>query len=254
MNPNTMTGHTFLASLGKTHLRPGGKKATEWLLEQAHITASSRVLEVACNMGTTATRLAKTTGCRIDAVDLDQQVLQQAQKKIQAEGVSNLIHLHHANALNLPFDNNTFDVVINEAMLTMVPPTMKPLCVAEYFRVLKPGGVLLTHDVMLTATPSMETQKEFDQALHLHVTPLSKNDWITLMRNGGAATIDCITGRMSVLSLDGILHDEGWQGMMTILTNAMKTENITRFRKMYHAFNDEHNGLAFIALASHKPA
>ncbi len=41
---------------------------------------------------------------------------------------------------------------------------------------------------------------------------------------------------------------------MTILTNAMKAENIARFRKMYHAFNDEHNGLGFIALASHKSA
>lgn len=27
-------GHTFLAKLGKTRLRPGGKKATDWLITQ----------------------------------------------------------------------------------------------------------------------------------------------------------------------------------------------------------------------------
>ena len=46
-------GHEFLARIGKTRLRPGGVVATDWLLEKGNIKADSKVLEVACNMGTT---------------------------------------------------------------------------------------------------------------------------------------------------------------------------------------------------------
>ena len=31
-------GHEFLARLGKTRLRPGGREATEWLLSQVDFT------------------------------------------------------------------------------------------------------------------------------------------------------------------------------------------------------------------------
>ena len=40
-------GHEFLARLGKTRLRPGGREATEWLLSHVDFTADTRVLEVA---------------------------------------------------------------------------------------------------------------------------------------------------------------------------------------------------------------
>jgi methyltransferase len=43
------------------------------------------------------------------------------------------------NAMKLPFDDNSFDIVINEAMLTMLPQISKEKAISEYFRVLKPG-------------------------------------------------------------------------------------------------------------------
>ncbi|RZI01387.1 SAM-dependent methyltransferase, partial [Staphylococcus condimenti] len=43
-------GHTFLAKLGKTRLRPGGKEATDWLIDKGHFKKDKKVLEVACNM------------------------------------------------------------------------------------------------------------------------------------------------------------------------------------------------------------
>ena len=45
-------GHKFLAKLGKKRLRPGGKLATDWLIEQGQFSSDKKVLEVACNMGT----------------------------------------------------------------------------------------------------------------------------------------------------------------------------------------------------------
>ncbi|AET57201.1 hypothetical protein HPL003_02085 [Paenibacillus terrae HPL-003] len=51
---NEKPAHLFLASLGKTRLRPGGKAATERILEACQITPDTKLLEVAPNMGTTA--------------------------------------------------------------------------------------------------------------------------------------------------------------------------------------------------------
>ena len=62
-------GHSFLARLGKTKLRPGGVEATGWLLEKANIKEDSKVLEVACNMRTTMIQVAGKNGCNIDITD-----------------------------------------------------------------------------------------------------------------------------------------------------------------------------------------
>jgi len=78
-------GHNFLARLGKTRLRPGGKKATDWLIANGDFDASKKVLEVACNMGTTAISLAKQFGCHIEGVDLDELSLEKAKKKYRSK-------------------------------------------------------------------------------------------------------------------------------------------------------------------------
>lgn len=134
-------GHTFLAKLGKTRLRPGGKEATDWLIQQGAFSQDKQVLEVACNMCTTSIYLAHTYGCHIQGVDINKKALEKAQENISAAGLESYIQVQQANAVKLPFDDNQFDIVLNEAMLTMLPIAIKEKALREYYRVLKPGGV-----------------------------------------------------------------------------------------------------------------
>lgn len=133
-------GHTFLAKLGKTRLRPGGKEATDWLIQQGAFSQDKQVLEVACNMCTTSIYLAHTYGCHIQGVDINKKALEKAQENISAAGLESYIQVQQANAVKLPFDDNQFDIVLNEAMLTMLPIAIKEKALREYYRVLKPGG------------------------------------------------------------------------------------------------------------------
>ena len=113
-------GHEFLARIGKTRLRPGGIEATNWLLEKANIKNDSKVLEVACNMGTNLVHIANKYGCDIVGVDLDEKAIEKANRKIKENGLENRAKAICGDAFALPFDDESFDVVINEAMLTML--------------------------------------------------------------------------------------------------------------------------------------
>ncbi|BFU60362.1 MULTISPECIES: class I SAM-dependent methyltransferase [Rodentibacter] len=246
-------GHNFLARLGKTRLRPGGKKATDWLIASGDFNKDKKVLEVACNMGTTAIGLAKRFGCHIEGVDLDEEALEKARVNIEAKGMQDKIHVQRANAMKLPFDEGTFDIVINEAMLTMLPIEAKKKAITEYLRVLKPGGFLLTHDVMLVGTENHQTiLEDMRKAINVAVTPLTKEGWKEIFQECGFRNIETFSGEMTLLSPRGMIYDEGVFGTLKIIKNAMKPENREQFKRMFKIFNDPQRKLHFIAVCSQK--
>ena len=247
-------GHEFLARLGKTRLRPGGREATEWLLGHVDFTADTRVLEVACNMGTTMVALAEAHGCRITGLDMNPKALEKARANIAAHGLNDVIDVLEGNAMALPFPDATFDVVINEAMLTMLPRENKAKAVAEYFRVMKPGGVLLTHDVALRTTDEAEAAElraGISRAINVNVDPLPHALWEKLLRDAGFA-IEIQTGDMTLLDPAGLVRDEGFDGAMKIIRNGLRTENVDRFRKMFNFFFDHNKEFSYIAVVSKK--
>lgn len=248
------TGHHFLARLGKTRLRPGGRLATDWLIEHTRFAPDTNVLEVACNMGTTAIGLAKRFDCPITGVDLDENALAKARHNIASANLSHLVQVQYANATALPFPDNSFDVVINEAMLTMLPLVNKQMAVAEYFRVLKPGGVLLTHDVVVSEHNSDAIIEQLRDTIQVKVTPLTETGWNALFSQGGFDNITTLTGGMTLLSPKGLIYDEGWKGALRIIKNALKAENRNTFKRMYQTFNNPANTMGFIAVHSRKAA
>lgn len=245
-------GHNFLARLGKTRLRPGGKRATDWLIANGDFSADKKVLEVACNMGTTAIGLAKQYGCHIEGVDLDEHGLEKAKENIVNEGLQDLIHVQRANAMKLPFPDSSFDIVVNEAMLTMLPIEAKKKAIAEYLRVLKPNGFLLTHDVMLVGENHQQILENMRDAINVTVTPLTKEGWKTLFSECGFRNVDTYSGEMTLLSPKGLIYDEGVLGTFKIIKNALKSENREQFKKMFKTFNDPKDKLNFIAVCSQK--
>ena len=254
MSTMEKAGHTFLASLGKTRLRPGGIEATEWLFSQSQLTSDSQVLEVACNMATTAIELVQRFGCTVYAIDMDKSALVKARNNVAVHGLENHIHVMAANANTIPFADNSFDVVINEAMLTMYGDKAKTKLIAEYHRVLKPGGRLLTHDIMFTAQKLGEgDQNQLQQVVKSNVSPLTQQGWRDLFLGAGFEQVLQQNGEMSLMSPQGLIRDEGFNGALKIAYNGLRThENRQRFINMFRFFRAQRHQLNYIACCSVK--
>lgn len=254
MSASEKAGHTFLASLGKTRLRPGGVEATEWLFSQSNLTADSIVLEVACNMGTTSIELAQRFGCTIYAIDMDKNALTKARQNVAAAGLQDKIQVLDANATKLPFADEAFDVVINEAMLTMYVDKAKSRLINEYYRVLKPGGHLLTHDIMFTHEHlEAVRQTQLEDVVKSNVSPMTRTAWKALFVANGFQSVNTHHGEMSLMSPSGLIRDEGLTGTAKILFNGLRTrENRTRFLGMFRFFRRHRHQLNYIACSSRK--
>lgn len=254
MSASEKAGHTFLASLGKTRLRPGGVAATEWLFSQSQLTPDSIVLEVACNMGTTSIELAQRFGCTIYAIDMDKNALIKARDNVAAAGLQDKIQVLEANATKLPFADNAFDVVINEAMLTMYVDKAKTRLIDEYYRVLKPGGRLLTHDIMFTSERlEAGRQTQLEEIVKSNVSPMTQSAWKAQFSASGFQSVMTHHGAMSLMSPAGLIRDEGLARAAKILFNGLRTrENRTRFLGMFRFFRRNRHQLNYIACCSRK--
>lgn len=255
MSQKRMAGHTFLAKLGKKRLRPGGIKATQFLMDAGHFNHTSQVLEVACNQGTSAIELVKKYGVELTAIDLDEQALEIAKTNAINKGVSEKIEFLLADARELPFADNTFDVVINEAMLTMLTQSDKEKAIREYHRVLKPGGVLLTHDVMLRTTDEAgqsKTKQEVSRAIFVNVQPFDRDGWKNLFETNGYQVQGIMSGPMSLMDPIGMIRDEGFVGTIQLVARGMRSENRKQFKTMFNTFKANAETLGFIAVVSKK--
>lgn len=143
-------GHQ-LDSLSATVLEPLedfhilGRLATSALSDLAGITAKDRVLDAGSGVGGTARYLAHQIGCRVTAADLTPEFCATSRWLNGLVGLSDLIDVHEANILDLPFADGSFDVVITQHVQMNIAD--KSGLYAEAWRVLAPGGRLVLWDV-----------------------------------------------------------------------------------------------------------
>jgi SAM-dependent methyltransferase len=103
------------------------------LIDAVVAAAPGRVLEVGCGWGELAEWIARETGADVVAVDLSPRKVELARER----GVDARL----ADVEELPFADETFDVVVAAWMLYHVPDLERGL--AEIARVLRPGGTLV---------------------------------------------------------------------------------------------------------------
>lgn len=110
----------------------------EYLMEDAEFEHHSgeKILEVGCGLGTDLAEFAKH-GALANGVDLGQEQVDLTQLNFKLRNLP-YESLQAADAENLPFEDNTFDLVYSFGVLHHTPNTEK--AIAEVRRILKPDG------------------------------------------------------------------------------------------------------------------
>lgn len=210
----------FAARLGITkHL--GGQEATRELADRTRITPLSYVLDVGCGVGTTACHLAHCMGCRVMGVDLNPAMIQRAQERAKRLKLTDLVEFQVADVEDLPFPDETFNVVISESV-TAFPPD-KGQAIQEYVRVIKPGGFIgLNESTWLRTSVPREIEAWAAQDLGANVSPLLPEEWTLLMEDAGLVDIFHRTSTISIREESrGLLERYGWRGFLGSLWRAL---------------------------------
>ena len=158
------------------------------LLELARPEDDWEVLDVATGGGHTALKLAPHVA-RVVASDLTATMLEKAEAHIADQGVDN-IDFRQADAEELPFDDDTFDLVTCRIAPHHFPTPQQ--FVREAARVLVDGGRLVVQDHVLpddeTAARAIDDfERRRDPS---HVRAFSEAEWIDIFESAGLEVED----------------------------------------------------------------
>jgi ubiquinone/menaquinone biosynthesis C-methylase UbiE len=136
--------YTRVAPVYELWARAAESKPRRRVLELAAPRDGEDVLEVATGTGVQLVRLAQARdGGRTVGVELAEGMVNQTRRRLAAAALAERVELIQGNALELPFAEASFDLLVNSYMLDLLPRDDIPRAVAEFERVLRPGGRLV---------------------------------------------------------------------------------------------------------------
>lgn len=140
-----------LAMFEEFHI--GGREATQSMARLANLTKGDQVLDIGSGIGGPARTLAAEFGCRVTGLDLTDEFCRAARMLTERVGLGEMVEFVQGNALDLPFNDASFDVVWTQH--TSMNIEDKEQLFSEIHRVLRPGGTFALHDIMAGPEPDL---------------------------------------------------------------------------------------------------
>ena len=190
------------------------------MVEHAPTSADALVLDAGCGAGHTAMAFAPLVK-QVTAYDFTPAMLEQVQQLAQERAIANVITCE-GDVENLPFDNDTFDII---ATRYSAHHWLHPeVALAEFKRVLKPRGTFIISDIMARENYAQDT---FLQAVELlrdpsHVRDYRIPEWQGMMAEAGFTT-------ETVYTFDLTLHFDTWTKRM-----ATPAQNVDMLKTLFN--------------------
>ena len=137
---------TYRDLIPVSELHNRGKQATVDLARMAEIQPEHHVLDLGCGIGGPARTLVAEFGCRVTGIDISDEFCTAARSLNELVGLFGNISIRTADALSLPFEDESFDIVWTQHASMNIAD--KQALFIEMHRVLRPGGKLALHDVL----------------------------------------------------------------------------------------------------------
>ena len=115
------------------------------------------MLDVACGAGGPALRIAATTGCSVVGIDIHEQAVTTASSLAAQRGLAERVEFRSTDATGpLPFPDASFDAITCIDAINHFSD--RPRVIAEWARLLMPGGRLLFTDPITLTGPLTNTE------------------------------------------------------------------------------------------------
>ena len=148
-----------LAKVPESAVESFAGTANPWTL--GRLEPGERVLDLGSGAGTDSLIASQMVGERgsVTGIDITPEMLAKARAAVAEMGASN-VEFVEGEAERLPFPDESFDVVISNSVIDLIPD--KDAVFAEIFRVLVPGGRMQIADVTIQNPVSDEGRRNID--------------------------------------------------------------------------------------------
>ena len=133
-----------LSPVAEFHI--GGQGATRQLAQSAGMGTDMRVLDIGSGLGGPARTLAQHYGCKVTGLDLTEEFCRVATMLTELCGMQDRVSFTHGNALDMPFEDASFDLVWTQQASMNVENKLR--LYQEINRVLAVGGRLVFQEVL----------------------------------------------------------------------------------------------------------
>jgi ubiquinone/menaquinone biosynthesis C-methylase UbiE len=210
----------------------GGQDATHALLDLCQLDATSRVLDVGCGPGNTACLIAEQYGSRVLGIDISEVMIAKAEERARRQGLLDRVEFRVADAFELPFEDDWFDAVIVESVLTPLPGDKKQ-ALAEMVRVVRPGGRIGVNESTVDPSAPPEFLALFAEhpAIYGYFTPQTLR---SLFEESGLQVVQMT--EVKNVDAPSVLKQMGLSGLLSFMIRVypkilLKLLRDARFRK-----------------------
>lgn len=201
----------MMYSCGLKILHPGGIEKTDEMARACKIGKDKKILDIGSGKGVTACYLAKKYGCNVLGIDLSERMIKYGRKIAEKKGLTEKVQFIKLDAHELPFENNTFDIVLAECATVLMD---KNKVFSEFIRVTKSGGYVGDLEMIWQKPPTKELVFEVHDVWEGFNTMLLE-DWGRLYDKLGLSEIKAVDFSEMIPDMDEAMKKElGLKGMI----------------------------------------
>jgi len=231
----------FANHLGLTVIHPGGLKATRKLEDSLQINSNTKVLDIACGKGSTAFYLAGKYSCSVVGIDLSEELIQEAKDSCKKKGLNDKVKFQVGNAMDLPYEDNQFDVAISQGILVFVDDKIKTI--NEASRVIKKGGKAGWIELSWKKEPDEAFLDKVFNVLRAYCLKNARtyDGWKRVFERANVHNLDVIKGETITSNFFEMLKEEGIVNTIKITFNSIINSKIRNRLKIMGKFVEENS-------------
>jgi ubiquinone/menaquinone biosynthesis C-methylase UbiE len=166
----------------------------EMVLAPAGVAPGQTIADFGCGPGYAAVELAKQVGPdgHVHAFDINAEFVARTRARAESEGLSDRVTVHQLTDGTLPLADDTLDRLVTKNVMVYVDDPAASI--AEFHRVVKPGGIAHMVDSdfgmnVIDPVPAAEWRALLDAAAHAFRTPTIGRQLYGLARGAGFADV-----------------------------------------------------------------